>query len=90
MGVSSGLPNLDSFLKTGMAVLSATLPRLDTLLFAKQAGCHAKQRLSFRKQAKTDPLERGCFGFLARQMTEELTSQRKKAAKGRLKGGQEK
>lgn len=48
-----------------------------------KAGCHAKQRLSFHKQVKTAPPERGCAHFLAWRMGEELTSQRRRAAEGK-------
>ena len=66
---SSGLPNMASLLRTGLAVFledkatmfsewwAVTLLRHHTAFFflLDKAGCHAKQQLSFGKQAKTSP-----------------------------------
>jgi len=64
-----------SLLRAGIAVFpdykatmfsewwAMTLLRHDTLLLARS--CHAKQRLSFHKQAERAPPERECAHFLA-------------------------
>lgn len=52
-----------------------------------KAGCHAKQRLSFPKQAKRTPSKRGCIGLAnERGACQPKGSQRGKA-EGRLREG---
>lgn len=104
---SSGLPNMASLLRTGLAVFledkttmfsewwAVTLLRHHTLLFfffflLDKAGCHAKQQLSFGKQAKTAPpsRRRRSLPGLANERGSS-PARRRRAARGELEGGRE-
>ena len=101
---SSDLPNMASLLRTSLAVFledkatvfserwAVTLLRHHTLLFffflLDKAGCHAKQQLSFGKQAKTaPPSRRRCLLPSLANERGSSPARRRKAAKGELEGG---
>lgn len=50
-------------------------------------GCHAKQRLPFRKQAERGPPGRECAHFLVWQMREEPPAKRRRVAEGSWREG---